>query len=200
MPLKASPQSDAEVRMSAAALAVFAKYGVRKATMAEIAAEAGVSKPTLYAVFSSKDHALGGAILLAKGEAIARAQQECAEISSLPDKIEHFFQRVAIDLYDLVANAPDAEALEEALGEASEQAIELVEQWTAEALADMLAPFNTSLQSRGLEAQDLANFAISSANNLKRHATDRSQLVDYLAILRALIVAAAQSTTEPPRQ
>jgi len=179
--------------MSAAAVTVFARYGVRKATMAEIAAEAGVSKPTLYAVFASKDHALGGAILLAKGEAIERARRECAKVSELAEKISLFFQRAILDIYDLAHSAPDADAMEDALGEASEQAIARVEQMSADALAEILAPSIGPLKDRGFEPDRLAGFAIASAINLKRHAKSREELTDHLTTLKTLIVSITRS-------
>ena len=68
--------TESEQNFARAALEVFKRYGVRKATMEEIAQEAGVSKPTLYATFKNKDAALGASILLAKGAALKDAGEK----------------------------------------------------------------------------------------------------------------------------
>lgn len=64
---RAAQRQETETRIRQAALAVFARMGFAAATMDCIATEAGVTKPTLYSYFDSKD-ALFAAVLLAPRE------------------------------------------------------------------------------------------------------------------------------------
>ena len=47
-----------EAKVIAAATQVFMRYGYRRATMGDIAEAAGISRPALYLVFSSKEEIL----------------------------------------------------------------------------------------------------------------------------------------------
>lgn len=173
-----------EQKFAVAALAVFKRFGVRKATMEEIAAEAGVSKPTLYATFRNKDAALGGAIRYAKGEALGALTADWAG-KSLPDKLDMFLERIVLAGFDILHDAPDPEAFENAVGEHSQAAIEDTRAAEVSAVAELFASAK-DLKSLGADAHGLADFIVSSAMNAKRQAQSRGELESYLKVLKAM--------------
>lgn len=179
--------SETERKFASAALAVFKRFGVRKATMEEIAREAGVSKPTLYGTFGNKDAALGGAIRLAKGTAIQTVVDAWENVDTLPDKLDIFFHRLVLDGFDTLHNSPDASAFDTALGDASHSAVTE----TREAEIDaMLTVVNASekLAVHGLEDRSFASFIVTSAMNAKRNAQSRNDLEQYLGALKVSVL------------
>lgn len=173
-----------EQKFAVAALAVFKRFGVRKATMEEIAAEAGVSKPTLYATFRNKDAALGGAIRYAKGQALRALTADWAG-KSLPDQLDMFMDRLVLAGFDMLHDAPDPEAFENALGEHSQATIDDMRRAEVAAVAAVIAS-SQELQSFDIDPDGLAEFVVSSAMNAKRQAQSRSDLERYLDVLKTV--------------
>lgn len=180
--------TSAEKKFASAALAVFARYGVRKATMEEIAAEAGVSKPTLYATFKNKDATLGGAIRHAKTAALQDVRSQWASLETLPEKLDTFLNRLVLAGFDMLHNAPDAAAFDTAVGDASQEAIKDTRAAEIEALRALFARSN-HLDRHGLDPQQFAHFFVDSAMNAKRLAETRDQLEQHLETLKATTLA-----------
>ena len=53
---------DRETQLMKAAFAVFSRYGVSKTTVGDIAAEAGVSRQTMYNLYGGRDEILRAAV------------------------------------------------------------------------------------------------------------------------------------------
>ena len=134
--------TETEQRFATAAMAVFNRYGPRKATMEEIAAEAGVSKPTLYATIRNKDAALAAVIRLTKGAAIEAVREAWIGIDDLSEKLDRFFDLLVIEVYDMLYNAPDASAFHNATVEASEKAIRETTKWETALVKEALVSCN----------------------------------------------------------
>jgi AcrR family transcriptional regulator len=71
-----------------AAAAVFARYGFRRASMADIAAEAGVSRPALYLHFRSKKDVLASLAAAMRDRAMADATAVWREGAPFADNLE----------------------------------------------------------------------------------------------------------------
>lgn len=183
--------TETEQKYAHAALAVFQRYGVRKATMEEIAAEAGVSKPTLYATIRNKDAALGVAIRFAKGAAIEAVKEAWANANDLPEKMDIFFDQLVLAGFDMLHAAPDAAAFETALGDASRDAIAATQQADVDAMTQVFEETD-GLEKIDISHEEFASFFVSSAMNAKRQAQSREELERYLKILKALSLNATQ--------
>jgi TetR/AcrR family fatty acid metabolism transcriptional regulator len=85
--------------ITAAALRVFARKGYRRAVVADVAAEAGVSKGTIYTYFSRKEHLLGAVFDRLVEEAAVRRRQIADSDRRPLDKIRALLHVVA-DVYD----------------------------------------------------------------------------------------------------
>ena len=184
--------TEPEQKFAAAAIGVFKRYGVRKATMEEIAAEAGVSKPTLYATFKNKDAALGGAIRYAKGASLKSVTDAWAG-EDLADQIQIFLDRLVLAGFDMLHGAPDADAFENAVGQFSQAAIDATREEEIEAIASIISS-SVRLEALGTSPSDYAKFVVESAMNAKRLAQSRGELEEYLRSLKATVLA----TLAPP--
>lgn len=75
-----SNEADRRTRIAAAALDAFSRFGYRRATMADIAVAAGLSRPLLYTVFPGKP-----AVFRAMAEALLADAMVAAEAAWPPD-------------------------------------------------------------------------------------------------------------------
>ncbi len=182
--------SETEQKFARAALAVFKRYGVRKATMEEIAAEAGVSKPTLYATFRNKDAALGGAIQLSQGAVLQEVRELWDTADDLGPKLDIFFERLVVAGFDMLHAAPDAAAFETSVGEASAAAIAQTREAEAQLLSDAMSSC-AGLAKHGLSPDTFARFTVNAAMNAKRQATSREELIEFLETLKKSVLIVA---------
>ena len=88
-----------------AALGVFARYGKRKTTMGDIAAEAGVSRQTLYGRFDNKDGVLRAVIHYVSDQVLARIVSEWASTENLGDKLWIYFEHAVIGMLSMLPMA-----------------------------------------------------------------------------------------------
>ena len=180
--------NETERKFATAAMAVFNRYGPRKATMEEIAAEAGVSKPTLYATFRNKDAALAAVIRLTKGAAVEAVRGAWIGIDDLGDKLDRFFDLLVVAVYDMLHSAPDASAFHSATGEASEEAIRETTAWETALIKDALLSCNL----KGTTPDRYASFIVTTTTQAKLLSPSREELVRFLSELKLSVLAVAQ--------
>lgn len=89
-----------------AAQAVFARYGYRRASMADIAAQARVSRPALYLVFRSKPDVLRSLADRMRRTAIARATDAWRAGLSFAENLEQTILGKEADIFPLLHASP----------------------------------------------------------------------------------------------
>jgi TetR/AcrR family transcriptional regulator len=102
-------------QITAAALAVFGRYGYQRTSMGLIAEAAGVSRPALYWHFSGKDEVFQAAGERIAGELISAA--ETAAAAEAPTA-ERLYRALAVKL-DFAAGSPDPGFRGDLIAEAS---------------------------------------------------------------------------------
>lgn len=177
--------TQAETRYAEAALAVFKRYGARKATMEEIAIEAGVSKPTLYATFRNKDAALAATIRFTMRTAILAVKEAWQGVDDLEVKLESYFELVVLSAYDTLRSAPDPDAFYTSIGESSAAALRETNSWETALLAEALSAFRMT----GSDPERYASFVVTAATQAKHQISDRDQLLDFLSELKLSALA-----------
>src|SRR6187549_1946877 len=98
-------------RVLDAALEVFLKYGYRRATMADIARGAGVSRPTLYVRYPNKQAAFRGVVVRGTAELLREVEAVLEGGQSLPEKLQGVFEIWTVRPFALAARSPAAEEL-----------------------------------------------------------------------------------------
>lgn len=154
--------------------------------MEEIAVEAGVSKPTLYATFKNKDAALGGAIRYAKSKMLHSVFDDWND-AELPGQLDIFMERIVLAGYDILHNSPDADALENSIGGFSQDAIDETRDAMVDAL-ETLFQGSARLMTIGSDANSFARFVVDTSMNAKRLARSRGDLELHLQTLKLVVL------------
>ncbi len=82
---------DADAHVHRAALRVLSREGTRRTTVEKIAAEAGMSRMTLFRRFGSKDEILAAALAWNLGRLFAQTAEVVATTPDIPTRIEEVF-------------------------------------------------------------------------------------------------------------
>lgn len=181
-----TPDSEArEDRRAAvvrAALVAFSRYGYRKASMADIAAAAGCSRPLLYTLFASKADVFRAVAEQLLGEAAVAAEAAWPPDAPLAEGLAAAILAKDLPLVRLIASTPHAA---EILAEAESQLRDLHEASSAR-FAAMLAARLAAAGDGGAAAT--ARVLVNAATGLKHAGLAEA---DYTADVRRLAALVA---------
>lgn len=171
-----------------AAIRVFTRYGVKRATMNDIALEAGVVRQTLYLSFRSKNEVLRAAIGHYADRIVDQIELDWRDASSLSDKLSIFFQHSVIEPYDALCANPDFEDLSRGYNDQGRVEVGRANRKLAALLQTALTPFADQLAESGQTVEDFADFAQLAAHDLKYSAKDAGHLSALIGSLKAAIL------------
>ncbi|MDF1755639.1 MAG: TetR/AcrR family transcriptional regulator [Verrucomicrobiales bacterium] len=168
-----------------AALEVFLRYGFKKATMADIAEKAEMSRPSLYLVFSNKEE-IFRAVMARKMEIFQlEAQAKVEQCTGLEARMTAILHTWILEPYTMVINSPGAEDL---LGFVQSFATDLRKEMLGMIEAQLTAIIRsdpetdlTSAKAAGLEIETVARVISYSTTDLKYSVTDPEELEQLLA-------------------
>lgn len=89
-----------------AAIAEFSDRGYAGASMANIAARAGISRPALYQYFDNKSDIFRSAFVSLFQDLVDAARDALESTGSLESQLDQFLQRYSGDLWELMAASP----------------------------------------------------------------------------------------------
>lgn len=135
--------------------------------MSDIAREAGISTPTLYASFKHKDEMLVGVIRYYTERRLYSFQERCSDVEDLGEKLEIYFEEMILAGYDLLQNLPDGQDARNGLGELGRTAFGEVRLWSCDALIEILVPYQTKIASTGQTIDQLARFIVNTSAGLR---------------------------------
>jgi AcrR family transcriptional regulator len=169
-----------------AATDAFMRYGYRRVTMSDIAAEAGISRPTLYAAFASKEEVFNAVAGQLMEQALAEIRERVAGPGSVSQKLEQVFEIWVVRAYELIHRSPDARELLECTQAFSQDVIEKAYAELEAMLASVIEPNAVA----GIDPNQVAHTLALSARGIKENARDVEDLRRSLAGLVALTVGA----------
>jgi len=186
--------TDRDRKLIEAARLVFARYGVAKTTMADIAREAGVARQTLYNAYAGKDEVLRAAVRLSMAETDAAVTAAWRDCVGLDAHLEAFFRIGPLAWYDFAQTSPEAAEILEGLHKvAAEELQQAAQEWTARFEALLLAEVPTD-HPIAARAAELADFIYAGSINAKYSAGSRSVLENRLEMLKRSVLALVTDT------
>lgn len=153
-----------------AALKAFVTYGYRRTTMADIAKEAGISRPALYLQFSSKDDIYRAKFMELVEETRLHLRAALKGGGTLGDRLGRAARAAIFEPFRMILNTPHGAELfdvKHELGpELADHWFRMFEGGIAEALvADPALP-------RHVEPSDFARLFVSAMEGIKLRMTD----------------------------
>lgn len=185
--------NESEKRIAAAALRVFARYGVKRATMADVAKEASVVRQSLYNVYPNKDAVLRGAIRLYADDQWDKVHAGWDKTDNLGEQLDILFEHFILETWRLVNSSPDAKELAHGFNAAGREEIVLIEEQTIKILENMLEPFREGFASHGQSPASVAAHLLIAISGIKYGATSLKQAKSLAATQKAFILALAKT-------
>ena len=164
---------DRKIKIAQAAIRVVSRYGLRKVTMSDLATESGVSRQTLYNIYSNKDEVVRDAISYATNKGINELRQAWEKDQTLDQKFCSFCRFGPLAWFDMIQSSPDAADLLVGLQSAGGQELaEGSQKWTRE-LETLLSEYDVKLTETTLTPRALAEFIYTSSAAAKSSAKNR---------------------------
>lgn len=182
-----SGMTDKEELIVAAALRVFARYGLQRATMNDVAEEAGVVRQTLYNVFANKHEMIDGAVRYYMGQLRAQTRAEWADAPALADRIDILFRYNVITPWDMLRATPDAKDLEAGTHAATKAALKDAEARGQEMVAELFGHYVATLNTFDQTPASVSAYVMRSMFGIKHGADDREDLLAMLETLKTSI-------------
>jgi len=183
---------DRQTTILTAAFDVFARYGFKRATMADIASEAGVARQTLYNAFTNKEAILRGLIEVHIEETCRELTAHIEADGSLEDGLELAFDHFARKPYKLLHKTPHGGEIMEALENSASDEMAESKKRFSEGMIAILAPHIPTNVPQDLRAEVLADFVVHTAMGHKAKATSEEHLEQLLGTLKQLVVLGSQ--------
>ena len=191
--------TEKEIQITAAALRVFMRYGLSRATMADIAKEAGVVRQTLYNVFANKDEVIRGTVFFYVEGQRLKTLEDWKGVKTLSEKIDILFQNHVITPWHELKKAPDAGEFELSAKTAANMAFEEAAKLLHGTLADLYAPYRHGLEAMGNTPEALAQFTEITMHAIK-HAAEAAEVLERnLFSLKASLLLITGHAVEPLR-
>lgn len=172
-----------------AAIRALTRYGVRRTTMNDIAAEAGVVRQTLYNVYANKDEVLRAAVRRFSDMTLNGIREDCAGVDDLPEQLDIIFDHVVVRLYRLLSTMPDVDDLISDTTASSQDVIAEAEERNRALIEEFLVPYADRLAMATLSPAALADFIRISLTGFKHNATSEEHLLSLLRTLKAQVLA-----------
>ena len=106
-----SRKSDKRTEIVRAAVDVFLRYGYARTTMGDIATGAGISRPTLYDAFPSKEEVFAAAVFELDAHSYAEMRVALPRHGTLEAKLRYVCKKWGAHGFDITAVHPDAKDL-----------------------------------------------------------------------------------------
>lgn len=176
--------NDREQKILDAAIDVFTRYGVRKATMGDIAEQAGISRPTLYARYANKDEIMAASMQLISDRVVREVTEAWQSAETISERIDIFLDCAIVRFFDHIQQMPDSSDLMVGGKEGVAAQLRGVERGKIELLAGLFEPCDAALAAKGSSPAQLAEFFYASSSSFKFTARDSDHLAGLLATLK----------------
>ena len=170
---------------------VFSRYGVKRTSMNDIAAEAGISRQTLYNAFSNKDEVLRATIQLFSDRAVAQIDAGIKDANDLGERLDVVFKHIAIEPFELLNASPNAEDIVAGFNASSQKEIAAAAERNRVIIARIMGPYKSAIEKNGLTLDQFADFVQRSASGAKYNASNRQHLLRLLAALKVATLKVA---------
>lgn len=178
-------------KIAQAGYEVISQYGIRRATMNDVAAAAGVSRQTVYNFFPNREELLSGVVQYhfdSKWQAICEAT-EGVEVEDRAERIAILLDILVVSSWRSMQAMPHADELELEIDTKLRERLKDIHAGAIRNLCEFFLPYESRLQSRGISATGLAEMVHLATVGLKLSSTSSEQIDTVVGTLKACLVA-----------
>ncbi|WP_419914164.1 TetR/AcrR family transcriptional regulator [Hoeflea sp.] len=179
-----------------AAIGVIARYGVKRTTMSDVAAEANIVRQTLYNMYANKEDLLRAMMRHIGEQSIASIRSEAQEAEGLAAKLDIFMLHFVIKPYEWLQSSPDAKDIVDGFNDAARDELAKSYQNHRVVLQELLAPYSDRIEQAGLKLPALADIIQTAAKGAKGSARDKRHLMALIKSLKIMVLSLVGE--EPP--
>ena len=173
----------------AAAMQVFARYGYKRVTMADLAEAAHMSRPSLYLIFPSKEQVFTAVVARVFASMLAEIRQGISRFTTAEEKLRFACEIWCVRPFEMILASPDARDLLESSYEfAAETTIEAARDFMS-ILAEILDPLVRRQNKIHLSSIQIAHLLASALPGFKGSAESVAQLRALIAGLITVVLA-----------
>lgn len=185
-----------ENKIAEAAVRIILRYGMARTTMSDVAQEAGVSRQTLYAIFSSKQDLLRATIRSLVNRTVSDIEADFANTVNLDERLDAVIGHIAVRSFELLRASPDADDIVSGFNTACKEELEDGTARYRILIEEMLAPFSAKIGSAGVSVPELADFIQKSTLTIKHEAKDMVHVHALAKTLKVMVLNLAAESYE----
>lgn len=172
-----------------AAIGVISRYGVKRTTMSDVAAEANIVRQTLYNLYANKEDLLRAMMRHIGEQSVASIRTETEEADGLEAKLDIFFLHFVIKPFEWLQSSPDAKDIIDGFNDAARDELAKSYENHRVVLQELLAPYKDRIERTGLKLPALADMIQTAAKGAKGTARDKRHLLNLLNSLKVMVLA-----------
>ena len=180
--------TERELSILKAAQSVFAKYGVAKTTMSDIAEAAGVARQTVYNAFATKNDILRASVRIETERSIAEVRAAWEKAADFAERIEIFQTIGPLRWYEIVETYPDLADILEGLNCIAAEEIEKGKLAWEKLFVSMFEKQGIVTADPSLTHADLADFLYSTGKSAKYGAHSKAQVKQRLHVSKIALL------------
>ncbi|WP_202131563.1 TetR/AcrR family transcriptional regulator [Aurantiacibacter rhizosphaerae] len=177
-----------EAQIAAAGFRVVSRYGIRRASVNDVAEEAGVSRQTVYNVFPNRSALLAGIVRYHYERQWEIIWQECASASDRRERIEIAMRKLVLEPWEDLQAMPHADELELELTTSVRKEMRVIYDDVIESMSAFFEPYEKALSQHRLTPCDLAHMVQASLAGLKLSSLDRERVESFTRSMLACIL------------
>ncbi len=166
-----------------AAFKVFSKFGYKKASMSDIAQSAGISRPTLYALYPDKESVFSALIEQTIEQNISETSRRIEGVKDLDSKLRHVLDVWIIEPYSAAMETENGSEM--VLGASLYAPVAMNRLWK-EFEREVASVLELGMRKNGVSAKELAIIFVSSCRDFKASAKSVRELKKSTEILLSL--------------
>ncbi|HCS18290.1 MAG TPA: hypothetical protein DIW45_11480 [Erythrobacter sp.] len=175
--------------IAAAGYAVISQYGVRRATMNDIAEAAGVSRQTVYNIFPNREALLVGVVRYhfdSKWQAIREA---CPISDARRDRFQQFMDKMVLESWESMQAMPHADELELELATTIREELAEIHVEAKRNLCEFLLPYEAALERRAITPRGLGEMLQHAIMGMKLSTTTRTEIESVVDTMLSCLMA-----------
>ena len=181
--------NDKAKRAITAAANVFLRYGYARTTMGDIAKAAGMSRPSLYLLFSGKEQLFAAATMQMSRQRLEDIRIAIGDFEGLQQKLIAGFEMLLLSVFELQKSAPDARDMDDLSFPVVHEIYTMFVGFFAEVINDA----QTSLR---VPADQIARVLLFGLRGLREVAVSREDFAQMIRLHIALVCDAGLGATD----